>query len=422
MAKIKKILAREILNSQGEPTIETKVILDNGIYGVASVPSGASTGEHEAVELKDNDPNRFFGKGVLKACRNVEEIIAPSLIGEEITNQREIDRKMIELDGTENKGKLGANAILSVSLACCKAGANSTGMPIYRYIRDVFNIEKANYKLPVPAFNIINGGKHSNSDLTIQEFMIIPKGNYKFKERLRIAAEIFYHLKDFLIKKKLSLGIGDEGGFALKLKKTEEVLDLMSKVVQLTQYKLGGEIFFGLDIAASVFYDKKKKKYLFEKKYRTSGQMIEFYKKLFKKYPVILLEDPLDEEDWENWQKITKDLLNINSDYIIVGDDLYTTNIKRLKKGIEKKASNSILIKPNQIGTLSETIDCIDLAQRNNCKVIISHRSRETNDTFISDLSVAVNADLIKAGAPNRGERVTKYNRLTEIEEKMMGK
>ncbi|MCD6470990.1 phosphopyruvate hydratase [bacterium] len=421
MAKIKKILAREILDSRGNPTIETKVILDNGIYGIASVPSGASTGKHEALELRDNDPNRFSGKGVLKACKNVEEIIAPNLIGEDIINQKEIDKKMIDLDGTKNKSKLGANAILSVSLACCRAGANSENIPLYQYIRQVFNIERASYKLPIPMFNIINGGKHSDSGLTIQEFMIIPIGDHDFKERLQIGAEIFYHLRDILMKRRLRFAVGDEGGFAPKLKTTKNVLDLMARIAQFSQYKLGSDVFFGLDAAASVFFDKKRKKYLFEGRYRSSREMIKIYENLFKKYPMILLEDPLDEDDWENWPKITNDLLEINPDYVIVGDDLYTTNVERLKKGLELKATNSILIKPNQIGTLSETIDCIDFAQRNNYKIVISHRSGETNDTFISDLAVAVNADLIKTGAPNRGERIAKYNRLAEIEDELKG-
>jgi len=419
MAKIKEILAREILDSRGNPTIETKVILDNGISGIASVPSGASTGEHEALELRDNDPNRFSGKGVLKACKNVEEIIAPNLVSEDVTNQREIDKKMIDLDGTKNKSKLGANAILSVSLACCRTGANSENMPLYQYIRRVFNIERASYKLPIPMFNIINGGKHSDSGLTIQEFMVIPVGDHNFRERLRIGAEIFYHLRDLLMKKRLTFAVGDEGGFAPKLKTTKNVLNLMARIAQFTQYKIGSDVFFGLDAAASVFFDQKRKRYLFEGRYRTSEQMIEIYKNLFKRYPMILLEDPLDEDDWENWPKITKDLTEINPDYIIVGDDLYTTNIESLKKGLEIKAANSILIKPNQIGTLSETIDCIDFAQRNNYKIVISHRSGETNDNFIADLAVAVNADLIKTGAPNRGERIAKYNRLAEIENEL---
>lgn len=419
MAKIQKITAREILDSRGNPTVEVRVILDNQYSARASVPSGASVGEHEALELRDNDPKRYNGKGVLKVIKNIEEIIAPALIGQEITEQEAIDKKLIELDGTPNKSKLGANTILGVSLACARLGALSSGQPLFYYLRQIYQLPLTTYELPIPMFNVINGGKHSDSGLAIQEFMVIPMIKKSFKERLRIGAEIFYHLRDLLMKRRLTFAVGDEGGFAPKLKTTENVLNFLASIAQLSERSLGREVYFGLDSAASVFFDKKKECYIFEGKKRKSEEMIKIYRQWLKKYPLILLEDPLDENDWSGWQKLTSELLAIEPNLIIVGDDLFTTNIDRFKKGIEMKVANAILIKLNQIGTLSETMQCIELARANNYKVIISHRSGETNDTFISDLAVAVNAEFIKAGAPNRGERVAKYNRLLEIEQEL---
>jgi enolase len=419
MSTIKKIIAREILDSRGNPTVEIMVFLENGIWARASVPSGASTGEHEALELRDNDPKRYRGKGVLKAVKNVNEIIAPALVGKEITNQKEIDQLMIALDGTENKSKLGANAILGVSLACARAGSYNQRLPLYQYLRQIYSLPLTTYELPTPLFNVINGGKHSDSGLDIQEFMIIPYTTGSFKEKLRIGVEIFNALREILEKKKMTFAVGDEGGFAPKLKTTKNTLETLAMIAHYTQYRLGSQVFFGLDAAASVFYLKEKNKYHFEGKDRNVDELIKIYLDWIKKYPIILFEDPLAEDDWQSWQKFTEKVLLLKPNFVVVGDDIFTTNIERFKKGLEMKISNAILIKPNQVGTLTETMDCIDLAQKNNYQVVISHRSGETNDDFIADLAVAVNAQFIKAGAPNRGERVAKYNRLSEIEEEL---
>jgi enolase len=422
MAKIQKIFAREILDSRGNPTIEVKVFLENGIWAKDSVPAGASKGEHEAVELRDEDFSRYLGRGVLKAVKNVNEIISKALVGKEISEQKEIDKLMIELDGTENKSKLGANAILGVSLACARAGSYERKIPLYQYLREVYEIKFSTYQLPTPLFNVINGGKHSDSGLDIQEFMIIPKPSIEsFKEKLQIGVEIFNALREVLEKKKMTFAVGDEGGFAPKLKTTKNTLETLASIAHYVKYQLGNQVFFGLDAAASVFYKKEKGKYFFEGKERRADEMIKIYLDLIKKYPIILFEDPLAETDWENWSKFTEKVLEIKPDFLVVGDDLYTTNLKEFEKGIQMKASNAILIKPNQVGTLTETIECINLAIKNNYQVIISHRSGETNDDFIADLAVAVNAPFIKAGAPNRGERVAKYNRLAEIEDELKG-
>ncbi len=419
MAKIKKILAREILDSRGNPTVEVKVSLENGLAAKASVPSGASTGAHEALELRDKNPRRFLGKGVLTALANVNEKIAPKIVGMDPTEQEKIDEIMIELDGTENKSKLGANAILGVSLSCARASALSQGFPLYYYIRQTYHLPLTTYQLPAPMFNVINGGIHSDSGLSVQEFMIIPMKKASFRERLRIGSEIFYSLREILQKKGLTFAVGDEGGFAPKLGTTRRVFDLLSQVVNFTEYSLGADIFFGLDVAASVFYDKAKTIYLFEGRRYKSKEMTKIYYNWFKKYPMILLEDPLDEDDWDGWVELTQKISQVDPKFLIVGDDIFTTNMSRFETGIKKRAANSILIKLNQIGTLTETVKCINIARDNNYKVVISHRSGETSDTFISDLAVAVNAEFIKAGAPNRGERVAKYNRLMEIEEEL---
>ena len=417
MTKIKEIKAREILDSRGNPTIEVKVILENNIQAKAAVPSGASTGKHEALELRDNDV-RYSGKGVLNACQNVEKIIAPVLIGQE-ANPIEIDKKMLALDNTPNKSKLGANAILGVSLAVARVAAQDAGQPLYEYIRDVYDISSSEYVLPTPLFNIINGGIHSDSGLDVQEFMVIPVSPKTLKEKMRVGTEVFGTLKEILKKKGLTFAVGDEGGFAPKLKNTHEAFNLLVAVTEFTKHTLGEEIFFGVDVAASVFYNEKIKKYVFEKKNKSSDDMAKIYWSWIKKYPLLFLEDPFAEDDWTPWSSLTKKVDELEQKILVVGDDLFTTNIERLEKGITDKSTNSILIKLNQIGTLTETMQCIALARKNNYKVIISHRSGETNDTFISDLAVAVNADFIKAGAPNRGERVAKYNRLMEIEDEL---
>jgi len=419
--KIKNIFAREILDSRGNPTIETKVILDNGLFAKAAVPSGASKGELEALELRDNDQKRFNGQGVLKVVENVERYIFPKLIDKEVNKQQEIDKTMIDLDGTPNKSHLGANAILSVSLACAKAGALASGYPLFVYLRKVYNLPETDYNLPVPMFNIVNGGKHSDSGLSVQEFMIVPLIATSFSQRLRTGVEIFHALRDILRRRKLTYAVGDEGGFAPKLKNTEKVFDLIIQIADFTDYQLGQDVYFALDIAADVLYNKKSGKYLFENKKRKPADMAKIYYQWFKNYPLISIEDPFSEDDLSSWPDFTARISSLGSQYMVVGDDLFTTNPERLKEGIDNKRANAILVKLNQIGTLTETINCIRLAQDSGYKIVISHRSGETNDSFISDLAVAVNAQFIKAGAPNRGERVAKYNRLLEIE-KMLNK
>ena len=418
MPKIREISAREILESRGNPTVEAEVILENGIQAKAAVPSGASTGKYEALELRDNDITRYAGKGVLKACRNIERIIAPALIGQESEPQK-ADQTMINLDGTKNKSKLGANAILAVSLAVARAGARAADLPLYKYIRANYHLPGTDYRLPTPMFNVINGGIHSDSGLDVQEFMVVPAAKTSFRKKVRIGAEIFAALREILKSRNLSFAVGDEGGFAPKLKKTEKVFELLVAITEYTQHRLGTETFFGLDVAASVFYDEKRKKYLFEKKKRSSQEMLKIYWKWFKTYPLISIEDPFAEDDWEIWPKLTEKVKTLDSSKLVVGDDLFTTNVERFKKGIKIKAANAVLVKLNQIGTLTETIHCVNLARENNYRVIISHRSGETNDDFIADLAVGVRADLIKTGAPSRGERVAKYNRLMEIEEEL---
>jgi len=417
MAKIKDILAREILDSRGNPTVEAIIILETGIWATGSAPAGASIGKYEARELRDNDPNRFLGKGVKKAVSNIKEKIAPALRGKEVTAQRQIDDLLCQLDGTPQKSNLGANSILAVSLGIARAASLSLRVPLFEYLRNTFWPEIQDYSLPTPLFNVINGGKHSDSGLSIQEFMIIPKADLSFKEKVRVGAEVFYALRDVLSKTGYSFACGDEGGFAPKLGSTKRVLDIFSQIANYTKHSLGEEVFFGFDVAASHFYSSEKKFYNFEGKKRKSEWMLNLYKNYIKKYPLLIIEDPFDEDDWDYWAKLTAQVQVLDPNVLIVGDDLLTTNVERLKKAIELKSANAILIKPNQAGTLSETVDCINTARSANWKFVISHRSGETNDTFISDLAVASNAPFIKAGAPNRGERVAKYNRLMEIEE-----
>lgn len=406
---IAEIKAREVLDSRGNPTVEVEVILEDGTMGTAIVPSGASKGKYEALELRDGDEKRFWGKGVLKAVENINKIIAPEIIGMSVFKQVEIDKIMIELDGTENKSNLGANAILAVSLAVADAASAYLGIPLYRYIGGI----NAKY-LPIPMFNVINGGVHADNQLDIQEFMILPVGAKTFKDALRWGSEIYHALKKILKEKDYSVSVGDEGGFAPQISKAEEALDLLSKAVEKAGYKLGEEIVFALDVASSELYDENTCKYKLEGKEFSSEELIEFYEKLIKKYPIVSIEDGMAQEDYDGWKKLTE---KFSKKILLVGDDLFVTNIKRIKEGITKGYANSVLIKLNQIGTLTETMDAIELLRKVGWRYIISHRSGETEDTFISHLAVGTNATFIKTGAPCRGERVAKYNELLRIEE-----
>ncbi|MDO5096699.1 MAG: phosphopyruvate hydratase [Peptostreptococcaceae bacterium] len=412
---ISEIYAREILDSRGNPTVEVEVTLDSGMIGRAAVPSGASTGEYEAVELRDGDKKRYLGKGVLKAVKNVNEIIAPELEGWNVFDQVGIDEYLIELDGTPNKAKLGANAILGVSMAVAKAAAEELGMPLYRYIGGV------NAKtLPVPMMNIVNGGQHADNNVDFQEFMIMPVGAKSWKEALRMGAEIFHALKAVLHAQGLSTAVGDEGGFAPNLKSNEEALKAIMDAIKKAGYKAGTQVKIAMDAAASSFYDKKKKKYVLagENKSLTSKQMVAFYEDWVSRYPIVSIEDGLDENDWDGFKLMTEKLGNKIQ---IVGDDLFVTNTEKLAQGIEKGIANSILIKLNQIGTITETLDAIEMAKKAGYTAIISHRSGETEDTTIADLVVATNAGQIKTGAPSRTDRVAKYNQLIRIEDELEG-
>lgn len=408
MPIIRNVYAREILDSRGYPTVEAEVILDSGVIGMASVPSGASTGSFEAVELRDGG-DRIVGKGVLKAVENVNEIIAPEIIGELATDQELIDRIMIELDGTENKGKLGANAILAVSLAVCDAAAKYFDMETYQYIGGI-----RSKSLPRPMMNILNGGAHADNKIDVQEFMIVPAKTSSFKDYTIMCATVYHTLKKILKGKGLNSNVGDEGGVAPNLSSTREALDLIIEAIKVAGYKPGDDIQIALDVAASELY--KDGKYHIEGSTKTSEEMIKFYEELVNEYPIVSIEDPLAEEDWDGFKNMTKSL---GHKIQIVGDDLFVTNPKRLQNGIDQFAANAILIKLNQIGTLTETLETIKLAQENGYNVVISHRSGETDNTTISDLSVAVGAKYIKTGAPARGERVAKYNRLIRIEEQV---
>jgi len=414
--KIKNIIAREILDSRGNPTVEARVELTNGIIGRASVPSGASTGIHEALELRDGDKKRFDGKGVLKAIKNVNKSIALKLRGYDIRDQKKIDQAMLDLDGTPNKSNLGANAILAVSLACARAGALSAGMPLYQYIRQVFALKEKGWKFPLPTMNIINGGKHADNSLTVQEFMVVPTAASMAK-RIRIGAEIFQKLKKLLKSAGYQTLVGDEGGFAPNLKSNEEALEFIVKAIKAAGYKPGRDAFCAADLALSEYFDVNSGKYSLNdktgKRKISSDEVIKTLDKWLKRYPIISLEDPLAEDDWTSWAKITGFL---GAQATVIGDDLFVTNVERLQKGIDTGVANGILIKLNQIGSLSETIAAIYLAKKHHYKVSVSHRSGETADTFIADLAVAVNADFIKAGSLSRSERVEKYNRLMEIE------
>jgi enolase len=411
MASIKNVKAREILDSRGNPTVEAEVVLVDGTAGAAAVPSGASTGKYEAVELRDDDKSRYRGLGVLKAIEHVNTEIASTIAGMSTLEQAAIDQRLIELDGTANKARLGANALLATSLAVAKAGANFRGTPLYRYLGGA----RAK-QLPVPMLNILNGGKHASGSVDFQEFMIVPLGAANFHEALRISSEVYHSLRKVLEDKGLSTNVGDEGGFAPRLPSNKDALELILAAIDMAGYKAGQDLFIALDPAASTFYQHGKYALSREGVTLDSTEMIDYYVKLVSHYPVISIEDGLAEDDWASWSLLTAQL---GKQIQIVGDDLYATNMKRLKKGIAQKASNSILIKPNQIGTLSETLAVIKRAQQAGWTTIISHRSGETEDTTIADLAVASNAGLIKAGAPCRSERLAKYNRLLRIEEEL---
>jgi len=413
MAYIAKIQARQILDSRGNPTVEVEVFTDNGSFGRAAVPSGASTGIHEAIELRDNDKGVYMGKGVLKAVDNVNAILNDELNGGYIFDQNLIDRVMITLDGTENKAKLGANTILGVSLAVAKAGAQASGLPLYKYIGGI----NAN-TLPVPMMNILNGGSHADNKIDIQEFMIMPFGAHTFSEGLQMGTEVFHTLKSVLKDKGMSTNVGDEGGFAPNLGSNEEAIEVVIQAIEKAGFKPGEDIHIALDAAASEFYNKEDKMYHFESTgdVLSSDDMVAFWADWKKKYPIVSIEDGLDEDDWNGWKKLTD---SIGDKCQIVGDDLFVTNVKRLAKGIETNTANSILIKVNQIGTLTETIDAVNLATRNSYTSVMSHRSGETEDTFIADLAVALNTGQIKTGSASRSDRVAKYNQLLRIEQEL---
>ncbi|MHB8828493.1 MAG: phosphopyruvate hydratase [Syntrophales bacterium] len=412
MTEIISVNAREILDSRGNPTIETEVTIASGITARASVPSGASTGEHEAVELRDGDKKRYLGKGVLKAVNNVLDKIAPEIVGMDCLNQRDIDMQMISLDGTENKGKLGANAILSVSLACARAGANFLELPLYRYIGGIIA-----HEIPVPMANIINGGQHADNNVDIQEFMVMPVGATSFHEGIRMTAEVFHNLKAVLKSKGYNTSVGDEGGFAPNLKSNEEAFALIVAAIEKAGYEPGRDCAIAIDTAASSFYSKGKYIMTAEKKpEKTSEEMVKYYAALVKKYPIVSIEDGLAEDDWDGWKIMTEAL---GGKIQIVGDDIFVTNPRRLQRGIELGVANSILIKLNQIGTLTETLDTIKLAHESGYTTVVSHRSGETEDTSMADIAVAANCGQIKSGSTSRTERLAKYNQLLRIEEEL---
>jgi len=417
MSKIEKIFAREILDSRGNPTIEVEIKLESGIVAIAAVPSGASTGAYEALELRDGDKERFGGLGVQKAVSNVNEKIAEKIIGMDVFQQEEIDKLMLELDGTENKTNLGANAILGVSLAVCRAGAIEKNIPLYQYIAETYNFS-TKFTLPIPMFNVINGGMHSDSGLSIQEYKVVPNGVKTFKEQYRAGSEVFHALKKLIAANGQTTSVGDEGGFAPKLESNTEPLELINKAIESAGYAGGKQVNIGVDCAASSFFDEKDEKYIFkpENAMLTREMLVNIYAEWISKYHVISVEDGLNENDWDGWAMMNEKL---GEKIMLIGDDLLVTNVKRLETAIEKKACNSVLIKVNQIGSLTETINCIKLAQKNKMRIVISHRSGETTDDFISDLAVGTGAEYMKSGSLSRGERICKYNRLLRIEEEL---
>ncbi len=407
--RITRVKALEILDSRGNPTLRTWVFLENGVSGVASVPSGASTGTHEALELRDGDPGRYLGKGVKKALANVEEIIGPAIKNMDVLDQEALDQRLIELDGTATKSRLGANAILSVSMAAAVASARAQQKPLYEALS-----YRPTYRLPVPMINILNGGFHADNNLNIQEFMIVPAGANSFAEAIRLATEVFHHLKKTLKANGYSTSVGDEGGFAPNLKSEEEALDLIMESISRAGYQPGEDVYLALDVAASELYEERE--YVFKKSdgsRHSVDEMISFYRRLKQKYPLVTLEDGLAEDDWSGWKKLTQEM---GHELQLVGDDIFVTNLERLRRGIKEKIANAILIKLNQIGTVTETIKTIEEAQKSGYGTIISHRSGETEDTFIADFSVALDCGQIKTGSLSRSERIAKYNRLLEIE------
>ncbi|OGL66164.1 phosphopyruvate hydratase [Candidatus Uhrbacteria bacterium RIFCSPLOWO2_01_FULL_47_24] len=427
--RIKTIQAQEILDSRGEPTLKVWVTLQNGAMGEASVPSGASTGVHEAWELRDGG-KRYNGKGVLKAVKNVNVYIAKLLYGYSVADQRKIDMAMIKLDGTSNKHKLGANAIVGVSLACAHAGAYSAGVPLYKWLRRSYGLRVKSYVLPTPLMNVFNGGKHADTNLDVQEYLIVPHGFRTVREKIRVGSEIFHALAKVLKRAGKDTDVGNEGGYAPRVSNNEDPLKYIMKAIREAKYKPGTQVSLGVDMAASEFYDPKTKKYVFtipKKNALSTEMMIKLYEYMMHTYPMLSIEDPFAEDDWDSWVELMRRYTEaqlplqrkLSFPPLIIGDDLYATNVERLKKGIELGATNAILIKPNQIGTLSETMDTILLAQKHMMKIVISHRSGETLDTTIADLAVSVNAEYIKTGAPSRGERISKYNRLMEIEREL---
>ncbi|MBH2003446.1 MAG: phosphopyruvate hydratase [Sphingobacteriia bacterium] len=415
MSYIIEVHARQILDSRGNPTVEVDVLTDDGALGRAAVPSGASTGIHEAVELRDNDKKKYVGKGVLKAVKNVNDIIADAIVGFDVSQQAAIDEAMIELDGTPNKGKLGANAILAVSMAVAKAAAEEASLPLFRYIGGT------NAKtLPIPMMNILNGGAHADNKIDFQEFMIMPVGAPSFSEGLRWGVEIFHTLKGVLKKKGFSTNVGDEGGFAPNIQSNEEAIETVLESIQAAGYKTGSQIVIAMDAANSELWDAKKKKYVFHKssgKAVSSDELVKFWEKWVKQYPIVSIEDGMAEDDWNGWKALTQ---AVGSKCQLVGDDLFVTNVERLQQGIDKKIANGLLVKVNQIGTVTETINAVSLAQHNGYNTIMSHRSGETEDTTIADLAVALNCGQIKTGSASRTDRMAKYNQLIRIEE-MLG-
>lgn len=414
MAKIKQVLAREILDSRGNPTVEAKVVLDSGLQAKAAVPSGASTGMYEALELRDGDKKRYGGKGVLRAVANVNKIIAPKLKGLDPTKQEMVDHLMLKLDGTDNKAQLGANAILAVSLAVARAGALVKKQELFVYLAKTYKFP-VKYKLPIPSFNIFNGGAHASTNLDFQEFMIMPLKNCSFAEKVRMGAEVFHELGAILKENKMDTDLGNEGGYAPDIKSREQVIEMIIAAMKRSGYHPGKDIAFGMDIGSSEFYDDKKKSYYLplNKKSFSAAALVAIYRSWVKKYPIVSIEDGLAENDWDNWRLLTKEL---GQKILLIGDDLFVTSKKRLEMGIKHKAGNAILIKLNQIGTVTETMETIKLARKNKYKLMISHRSGETCDDFIADLAVATGAEFIKSGSLARSERLAKYNRLAEIE------
>ena len=412
MAKIKQISAREILNAKGNPTIEATVILSDGATGIASCPTGTSVGTYEAVDLKDNDQTRFQGQGVLNAILNIQKLIAPSLIGMDASKQQEIDKKMIDLDGTQNKSRLGANATLSVSMAVAKASAKSSVLPLYLYLREFIKKENLPLRIPTPLFNVINGGKHAEDNFDFQEFMIIPATSKTFEESLKMAGDIYNSLRKNIETNNLSTLIGDEGGFSPKLASNQEALLLLKRSVESANLRLGFDVFFGMDVASNNFYSQNTYHIRDKSSSLSARDLISFYRMLNEQYHFLYLEDGLAEDDWDNWTLLCSEL---SGETLIVGDDLTTTNPYRLQTALQKKAITGIIIKPNQIGTVIEALAVVEMARENGLKIAVSHRSGETNDDFIADFAVAASADYVKFGAPARGERVAKYNRLLQI-------